>query len=183
MRHHPAVLAAAVIAGALVCAAPAFALDMPQRKAGLWQLKMKFEGRNLPGRTMQQCIDAKTDKMMNSDFGGDSPGHSCAQRRIKPSPGGFTVDSTCTFNGATTTSHAVISGDFNSAYTVHVTSTRHGGPPMPGRAGGATSMTLSAKWLGPCRAGQRPGDIMMGNGMKMNIFDLSKMGHAPTPRH
>lgn len=40
-------------------------------------------------------------------------------------------------------------------------------------------MTILAKWLGPCVAGQKPGDVMMGNGMKMNVLDIQKMGGAP----
>ncbi len=174
------VLPAALIAGFLA-AAPASALDLPQRKAGLWELKMSFQGRNLPGQAMRQCIDAATDKLMNSNFGGGPGQHSCAQRKISRSPGGFTVDSVCSFGGATTTTHAVIAGSFDSAYTVDVTSTRSGGRPMPGMpAGGTSHMSLSAKWLGSCPAGTRPGDIMMGNGMKMNVLDLRKMGaHRP----
>ena len=31
---------------------------------------------------------------------------------------------------------------------------------------------IEAKWLGPCKADQKPGDIVMGNGMKMNINDM-----------
>jgi hypothetical protein len=37
-------------------------------------------------------------------------------------------------------------------------------------------MTIQATWLGPCAAGQRPGDVIMGNGMTMNVLDLPKMG-------
>ena len=81
----------------------------------------------------------------------------------------------CKFGGATTTSHAVVTGDFNSAYTVDVTSTREGGRPVPGMApGGATHMKIAAQWIGPCAKGQRPGDMIMGNGMTMNILDLQK---------
>jgi Protein of unknown function (DUF3617) len=176
------VLSAALIAGCLA-AAPACALDLPQRKAGLWELKMSFQGRrDLPGRAMRQCVDAQTDKLMNSGFGGGAAAQSCTQRKVSPSPGGFTVDSVCAFNGATTTTHAVIAGDFNSAYTVQATSTRSGGRPMPGMpAGGTSHMSLSAKWLGACPAGTRPGDIMMGNGMKMNVLDLRKMGGVHRP--
>jgi hypothetical protein len=35
-------------------------------------------------------------------------------------------------------------------------------------------MTIEAKWLGACKADQKPSDIMMANGMKMNIHDLPK---------
>jgi hypothetical protein len=35
-------------------------------------------------------------------------------------------------------------------------------------------MTMAAKWLGPCAADQKPGDMIMGNGMKMNILEMQK---------
>jgi hypothetical protein len=35
-----------------------------------------------------------------------------------------------------------------------------------------TSMTIEAKWAGPCKADQKPGDIIMANGMKMNVTDI-----------
>jgi hypothetical protein len=47
--------------------------------------------------------------------------------------------------------------------------------------GGKSSVTMSAKWLGPCAAGQRPGDMIMPNGMKINIPDLQKRGIPPIP--
>jgi hypothetical protein len=180
MRRRLASFAAALTVS-LIASAPALALDLPQRKAGLWELKMSFQGRNLPGQSIRQCIDAKTDKLMNSNFGGAAQ-QSCTQRRVSASPGGFTVDSVCKFGRATTTSHAVVTGDFSSAYTMQVTSTRSGGPPMPGMpAGGTSHMSIAATWLGPCGAGERPGDIMMGNGMKMNVFDLRRMGGVHLP--
>ena len=44
----------------LIAAAPALALDLPTRKAGLWEIKMEFQGRsNLPMQTMKQCTDAR----------------------------------------------------------------------------------------------------------------------------
>ena len=92
----------------------------------------------------------------------------------------FTIDSVCKFGDATTTSHAVITGNFDSAYTMKITSTREGGRPLPGVAPGAeTHMSIEAKHLGACEAGQKPGDMMMSNGMKVNILDLPKMGASP----
>jgi hypothetical protein len=168
---------------AVVSAAPALALDMPARKPGLWQLTMDFEGRNLPGQTIKQCIDAATDKDMNS-LGGNMQ-ESCAQRNVQHVGDSIVVDSVCKFGPATTTSHAVVTGDFNSAYTVKVDS-RRSGAAMPGMPqGGEMHMTVAAKWLGPCEAGQVPGDMIMGNGMKMNIRAIAAMragmGHPATP--
>jgi Protein of unknown function (DUF3617) len=165
-----------------LCATPALALDMPARKPGLWQLTMSFAGRSVPGQVMKECIDAATDKMMRN-FGG-SPQENCSKQSVSQSGGTIIVDSVCSFAGASTTSHSVITGDFNSDYTMQVTSTRHGGPPIPGEPPGGTShMTMKAKWLGPC-GNHRPGDIIMSNGMTMNIFDLQKMrGMGRPPQH
>ena len=168
-----------IVAAAMLTAAPAFALDMPTRKAGLWEIKMAFEGRNLPAQVIRQCVDAATDKLMNANFGGSTQ-DACSKKDIKNSGGTMTVDSVCKFGEVTSTSHAVVTGSFDSAYTVNVTTTRQGGPAMPGVAPGAAShMTIESKRLGACEAGQKPGDIIMGNGIKMNILDLPKMGGAP----
>ena len=141
----------------LLTAAPAFALDLPTRKTGLWEIKMIFEGRNLPPTVMKQCVDPATDKLMNANFGGSNEQEACSKKDIKNSGGTITIDSVCKFGETTTTSHAVVSGSFDSAYTIKVASTRAGGPPLPGVAPGAeTHMTIEAKWLGACAAGQSP---------------------------
>jgi len=177
MRGHPAIVIAL-----LLSASQALALDMPMRKAGLWELKMEFQGRNLPAQLMQQCTDAATDKFMTFNFGGAAE-RNCQKRDVRNNGGTITVDSVCQFGDAVTTSHAVVSGDFNSAYTVQINSTRQGGRPMPGVEPGTEShMTIAAKWLGPCVAGQKPGDVMMGNGIRMNVLELQKAGGAPQQR-
>ena len=88
----------------------------------------------------------------------------------------MTFDSVCKTGAAITTTHGVITGSFDSAYTMKISSRREGGPAIPGMAaGGKSNMTIEAKHVGPCQAGQKPGDIMMGNGMKMNVLDMQKM--------
>jgi len=124
-----------IVAFAQVCAWPAAALDLPARKAGLWEIKMAFEGRTIPPQTMQQCIDAATDKQMNS-IGGNMAQERCSKQDVQKVGATIVVDSVCQIGATKTTSHGVISGDFNSAYTVKVSSTREGGPAVPGDAGG-----------------------------------------------
>jgi hypothetical protein len=178
MRPHLALAAFGVLA-----AGQAAAIDMPARKAGLWELQMTFEGRsNLPVQTMQHCIDAETDKMMSS-IGGTPGTDTCSKRDIQKVGSTIVIDSVCKVGAATSTSHGVVSGDFNSAYTVKMTSKREGGPAIPGRPAttGDTSMTLEAKWLGACKADQKPGDIMMAGGRKMNIKDLQAMQKGARP--
>ena len=71
------------------------------------------------------------------------------------------------------TSQSVVSGDFNSNYTVKVTRSSKAFRPRPRTAGGTT--TIQARWVGACKPDQRPGDIIMSNGKTMNIRDLRKM--------
>lgn len=174
MRYHLAILVTV-----LSCASPALALDLPPRKAGLWELKMEFEGRNLPAQVMRQCVDPETDKLMNMNFAGSNE-QACSKQEMSRNGNSITIDSVCKFGEATTTSHAVMTGSFDSAYSVRVSSTRSGGPPLPGMAPGAeTHMAIAAKWLGPCAAGQKPGDVIMANGMTINVLDLQKMRQPP----
>ncbi len=171
-----------LITAAVLIAAPACALDLPTRKAGLWELRMIFEGRNLPPTVMKHCVDAATDKLMNANYGGSNAEH-CPKQDMKKSGGTITIDSVCKFGEATTTSHAVVTGSFDSAYNIDVASTRAGGPPMPGVAPGATThMKIEAKWLGACAAGQKPGDVIMSNGRTMNVLDMQRLRGAPPKR-
>jgi hypothetical protein len=91
----------------------------------------------------------------------------------------LTIDATCTTAGRTTTSHAVVTGSFDSAYTMTVTTQGDG------VAGGTRTVTITAKWLGPCAADQRPGDMTMPNGMTVNILEIQKRGvpGLPPPTH
>ena len=141
---------------ALLFATPAAADELPTRKAGLWEINMTFVGRKLPVQKMRQCIDAASDKLMNNNFS-DSNEQKCSKQDIKNSGRHHDRRLGLQHLGATTTSHAVVTGSFDSAYTMEVTSTREGGRPIPGVApGAATQMKLDAKWLGPVRPGKSP---------------------------
>ena len=169
-----------VLASCLV-ATSSFALDLPTRKAGVWDLTMDFHDSRLPRQTMKQCTDADSDRLMNMNFAGSNE-QACSKKDIVGNKSGYVIDSICTFGGMTTTSHAVVSGSFNSAYSVDVTSSRSGGPQVPGLAAdGQSHMTIKAKWRGACATGERPGDVTMGNGVKMNVIDLQK-ARAPAPK-
>src|SRR5215470_15620810 len=164
-----------LIVFALACATPAAALDLPARKPGLWEIKMTMEGRNIPMPAAQHCIDAETDKQMNS-IGGNLQKEACSKQDVQKVGNTIVVDSVCKFGPSTTTSHGVVSGDFNSAYTVKVTSKREGAPAVPGAsADGTSNMTIEAKWLGACKADQKPGDMVMAGGRKINIRDMQNL--------
>jgi hypothetical protein len=161
-------------AAAVLMAGPAMALDVPPRKAGLWDMKMVFEGRNTPPHTSQHCIDAETDKLMSS-FGTASK-DACSKMDTQKVGDTYVIDSVCKMGPSTNTAHSVISGDFNSAYTVKVSSQTQGAPQLSGTPpDGKSQMTIEARWTGACKPDQKPGDIIMSNGMKMNIRDMQKV--------
>lgn len=146
-----------------ICAVPALAEDLPNRKAGLWEISTGVGDRSVK---MQQCIDAATDHAMQTRSG-TVPHGDCSKHEVQKSGTTTTIDAVCTVAGKTRTSHIVMSGSFDSEYTLTVTSQVEGQPAGP-------PATVTAKWLGPCAADQKPGDMIMPNGMKMNIQSMQK---------
>jgi len=154
----------------VVSAGTASAVDLPTRKAGLWEMKMVKTGSSMPEMTMQHCTDESTDKEM-STTAAPMAKQVCSKQDIQKTATGYVSDSVCGVAGVTVTSHAEIVGDFNSAYTVKSTSHVEGGP-----SGARDSVTtIEAKWLGACKSDQKPGDIVMPGGMKMNVKDMEKL--------
>jgi hypothetical protein len=150
---------------AIVPSAPA--AESLSRRPGLWEVKTSIENSGAPARVVQQCIDAETDQMSQS-IAGPFSAAVCPDRNVQRSADQFTVDSSCSIVGKPATAHAVVTGSFDSAYTMKVTAE---GAILPG---GKMTMTMEAKWISACTADQRPGDIIMGNGVKINLPDLQK---------
>jgi len=128
-------------------------------------------GSPAPEMTMQHCTDETTDKEMSTAF---SPmgKEMCSKQDILKSATGYVSDSVCGVAGMSITSHAEITGDFSSAYTVKSTSHSEHGPSGVPRD---STTTIEAKWLGACKSDQKAGDIMMPGGIKMNIKDMQKL--------
>jgi hypothetical protein len=162
-------IVSAIFIASVIGTASAFSAELPARKPGLWEIKTSSGGANAAGQTIQQCVDAATDRMMQS---GAYMRSTCPKRDVQKSGSSFTIDSTCTVQGKSVDTHSVITGSFDSAYTTTVTT--------QGASGGAT-VTMAARWLGPCKPDQKPGDMIMANGTKINILDAQKRGPAGAP--
>jgi len=160
------------------CASSAAAQEIPTRRAGLWDVTINHEGRNTPAQTMQQCTDAETDKLMNA-FGGALSADMCSKQEVKNVGATLVINAVCQVGPIKSTSQSVVTGDFTSNYTVKVTSKLEG-VPMGKEAAGTT--TIQARWVGACKAGQRPGDITMANGQTMNIRDLRTIMDKGAPK-
>ena len=146
------------------------AAEIPLRKPGLWEMKLVRTGSAFPELTMQHCTDQTTDRDMSTASSPLSK-EICSKRDIQQSASGYVIDSVCSVAGTSMTSHSEVTGDFNSAYTVKTTAHSEGG------ALGSHDATtvIEAKWLGDCKPGQKPGDIVMPGGFKLNIKDAEKL--------
>jgi hypothetical protein len=164
MRISIVYLFALLIAGS----ATAASFDPPKRKSGLWELKVQHE--KMPGpQVMQQCVDQKTDDMMK-DSAQAKEATSCSKNELRKEGANIVAESVCKVNGSSAKTRAVFSGNFESAYKVDSRSTYE--PPLHGMREATTKM--EAKWLGPCKAGQKPGDVMIQGIPGMNMEELMK---------
>jgi hypothetical protein len=157
----------------------AVAEELPTRKAGLWEMKIVKTGSQLPDMTMQHCTDPTTDKDMANSV---SPlaKQICSKQDVVKTATGYVSDSVCSVAGVSMTTHAEIVGSFDSGYTVTSKSHMDKGPtgtPVD------TVTTIEAKWLGACKPDQKPGDIVMPGGFKLNVKDAEKLKNlVPSPK-
>lgn len=147
----------------------ATAADLPKRKPGLWEISTQMAG--APAHApIQQCIDANTDNLMQQRAKADKMAHQCSVMDIKRQGDKTVIHSVCKIETTTATTDAVISGNFESGYRNDMT-VRYD-PPMMGMS--TAKMTQEAKWLGPCKAGQKPGDIIAPGMGTFNMQDTEK---------
>jgi hypothetical protein len=146
-------------------------IDLPTRKTGLWDLKLRITGGGIPTMSMQQCTDPATDKDLRSIYSPMSK-EICTRREVHKTSDGYVVDRVCKLGDDTVTTHIDLTGDFDSAYQAHLTSrTQDDSPDDPP----SSDFTMVAKYLGPCKSDQQPGDIVLMGGMKINIKDIIKL--------
>ena len=151
----------AIATAALLLATATNAAEMPKRKPGLWQIETKMAA--APGMgPMKQCIDEKTDNFYQQL--GEQHKDKCSESEIKNAGDKILVHSVCKMGGSIATTDATFTGRFDSDYRGDIRIKYD--PPMHGMS--EASMTITAKWIGPCEAGQKPGDMILPNGMKIN---------------
>ena len=141
--------------------------DAPKRKSGLWEITIS-SGQTKSGHAMQQCIDEKTDDLMRNEMSGQKP--QCSKNETRKEGDRIVAESVCKVQNSTATTRAVFTGRFDSAYKGDIKSTYD--PPLSGMKD--SSSTIEAKWLGPCKPGQKPGDVVMPGMPNINIEEMKK---------
>ena len=90
---------------------------------------------------------------------------SCSVNTIEKVGDTFVSKTDCKFGETRSLANTVFTGDFKTSYQAVVTSRTE--PPLAGKK--ETKLTMKGKWLGPCEAGQKPGDLIMQNGETMSM--------------
>ncbi|WP_315835166.1 DUF3617 domain-containing protein [Bradyrhizobium prioriisuperbiae] len=162
-------ISAALICLALPATAHAGELELPTRKPGLWDMKMLSAESQKTPISMQQCTDEATDKVLMARINSQPVSAACSKRDMQKTATGYIMDTECGTPGMTMKSHTEITGDFNSAYTIKMTS-QH----LANGVSRDTNITVEAKWVGACAADQKAGDMIMPGGAKMNVKDLEE---------
>ena len=147
------------------------AQDAPKRKPGLWQQTVTHAGgAGMPPQSMSMCTDEKTDNLFAERAGASQK---CAQQSVRRQGNAFVVDAVCKDGATTVRTHGTFTGDFSSRYAGELRTTFE--PPMHGMK--EMTQKLEARWVGPCKPGQKPGDVVMEGRGGMNMQEM--MGADP----
>lgn len=140
--------------------------DLPTRKAGLWEIKMHMP--ELPqAMTSQHCVDSKTDNLLQQQ---SQAKQECSKNSVRKEGDKTIVESVCKIEGSTVTTKAVFSGDFTRQYRGEIISSF--APPLHGMK--SSKQTLESKWLGACKPGQKPGDVVIPGMGSINLNEMMK---------
>lgn len=156
-------------ASAAPASGPLAAQDLPHRKAGLWRQTMVMEGgpSGMPATSI--CVDEASEAKMSLIGRQTAADAKCDPPRFNRGlDGALSFSNHCDMGAmGQSDSQGTITGDFNSQYQV-VIDTKVSGA-STAEMNGEHKMTITAAWTGPCAPGQKGGDIILPNGMKMNM--------------
>ncbi len=150
---------------------PAAAQDYPKLKAGLWEMDRSGSGGPPQMNKMTMCLDESVQRDMFAMGTGAMQGM-CTKHDFKMSGSTGTGDFICDFGGSRMHSKSTLTLTGNSAYRTEINTTYD--PPFMGQT--QTTTVLTARHVGACKPGQRPGDMVLPTGQVINVRDA--MGGA-----
>jgi hypothetical protein len=168
-------VALAVLLTAL--ASPTLGQDYPKLKSGLWEMERSSErATNQPNR-MTMCLDDSVQKEM-FDMGAGAMKGMCSKHDFKLSGNRGTGDFICDMGGSKMHSKSTMVMTGNTGYRTEIHTTYD--PPFRGQTESTT--VLTARHVGACKQGQRPGDMVMPNGQTLNMRDAMGGSKGAPPK-
>jgi len=160
-------------------ALPALAQDLPKLRAGQWEILIDRgkAGQGQPPVQSTMCTDDTVQREMLVSGMGMSR-EICTRNDFRRDGARYVGSAECRFGDSKMTSRSVMTLTGDTAYRVEVAATFE--PPFMGMKDSHT--TLDGKYVGPCRAGLVPGDIVSPTGQKFNIRNLGQGKAPPAPK-
>ncbi len=158
-----------LIAAMVLLATQASAQEMPSMKPGLWEstTSTRMGGSVKSGPKTMMCINEAMQRLMLANS--QRAGAFCGKNITRREGNQFIAEAECRVSGATLKSQSIAIFTGDTAFRVESSSTVS--PPISGI--NDSSATQEARYVGPCPAGMKPGDITSG-GRTMNMLDFAK---------
>ena len=168
-----------VLVFALLAAPPALGQDFPRLKPGQWEIAIARGGaaKGQPPVHSTMCIDEATQRAMIANGMGMTR-EMCTRNDFRRDGARYVGTADCRFGDSRMTSRSVMTLAGDAAYHVDVVATFE--PPFMGMKDSRTA--IDGKFVGACRGGLNPGDIVGPNGQKFNVRMLGTGAPLPLPR-
>jgi hypothetical protein len=119
----------------------------------------------MPPQTISMCTDEKTDDLVASRA---TQSQNCEQQSVRRDGNAFVVEAVCRSGKSTVRTRGRFTGDFTTSYAGELRSTFD--PPMQGMK--EMTQKVEARWVGACKPGQKPGDVVVEGMGGMNMNEL-----------
>jgi len=149
---------------ALSVATGTWAAEPPVLKAGLWEVVRSSAQEFGQKHVTTMCLDDSVQAEMR-EFGMGVAKTLCTQNERSFDGTRMTTSSVCKMGPSTITSKTVMTFKGNTSY--HAEGSASFDPPMANVR--ESTMSIDARWTGPCKPGQQPGDMTLDNGQTLNI--------------
>lgn len=160
---------AAILALALAFAAPAAAQDYPKLKPGLWEVSSRtsMQTKDEPPVRTTMCLDDATAREMYRFSQGMMEGM-CSKFDVKHVGDRYISEANCKLGESRMVARSTMTMSGDTAYTIEGSSSYD--PPFMGMKEATTS--VQARHAGPCKPGQKPGDLTTPSGQTINLRNL-----------
>jgi len=145
------------------------AVEMPQRKAGLWELKTVMDegGKGPRDETLTMCVEADMERnTVRASL--EEHKSTCTKYDVSRQGDVTKVDAACDFNGRHVDSVTEMSGDFQTAMLVKIESTTSGVEKSQTITVKRT-ITQNGKYLGESCGDLEPGEAKSPDGTKVMV--------------
>ena len=143
---------------------------LPARKSGLWEVMLRSDtpGPRM-GQTVRMCTNAESEPvMLMAIVPGQEDCHEIkATRRAKGT--GYDIRTVCYVHDNRVETRMELTGDLLSAYEGRFAAKFSQPTARP-----SVPTVFEGRWLGACQPGQRPGDMVLPNGVTVNVVDDKK---------